>query len=190
MKKSYLLIAAMAFSAMAFAPADGVVGKKFPLMACEDYNGKQVNLPDIAKGKYTLIGMAFSNDAEKDLKLWIEPLYNAFVPSKKQKEENNPFDISSINYDVNLYFVPMFTKANQLVSKNAKEKIKSQSNPELYPYLLFYEGGKTYKEELNFENKDIPYFFVIDKTGKITYATSGEYNEKKLDAITDALSEE
>lgn len=189
MKKIYVLILSTVLSAIAFTPVDGVVGKMFPAMTCEDYNGKKVNLPDIAKGKYTLIGMAFSNTAEKDLKLWIEPLYNAFVPSKKQKEDDNPFDISSINYDVNLYFVPMFTKANQLLSKSAKEKIKAQSSAELYPYLLFYEGDKTYKDELNFEKKDVPYFFVIDKTGKIVYATSGEYNEKKMDAITDALSE-
>ncbi len=189
MKRHYLLIMVVTFFTMAFAPADGVVGKIFPSMACEDYNGKQVKLPDIAKGKYTLIGMAFSNDAEKDLKEWIQPLYNAFVPSKKQKEESNPFDISSINYDVNLYFVPMFTSANQLLSKTAKQKIKEKSDPQLYPYLLFYEGDKTYKEELKFEKKDVPYFFVLDETGKIVHATSGAYSEKKMDDITDALSE-
>jgi hypothetical protein len=189
MKKVYLFIAVSICFAMAFKPIDGVVGKMFPSMGCEDYNGKQVKLPDIAKGKYTLIGMAFSNDAEKDLKLWIQPLYDAFVPSKKQKEETNPFDISAINYDVNLYFVPMFTNANQLLSKTAKQKIKEKSDPQLYPYLLFYEGDKTYKEELNFEKKDIPYFFVLDKTGKIVHTASGAYSEKKMDDITDALSE-
>jgi hypothetical protein len=189
MKKVYLFIAVFTFSSMAFTPVDGIIGKTFPSMACEDYNGKQVNLPDIAKGKYSLIGMAFSNAAEKDLKQWIEPLYNAFVPSQKQKDDANPFDISSINYDIHLYFVPMFTSANQLLSKTAKQKIKEQSDPQLYSYLLFYEGDKTYKEELNFEKKDVPYFFVIDTTGKIVYATSGEYSEKKMDDITDALSE-
>lgn len=187
--KKYFLITIAVISVLAFTPSIGVVGKMFPSMSCEDYNGKKVILPDIAKGKFTLIGMAFSNQAEKDLKTWINPVYNAFIPSKKQKEEDNPFDISSINYDINLYFVPMFTKANQLLSKNSKEKIKKESNPELYPYLLFYEGGKTYKEELDFEKKDIPYFFVIDKNGKIVYATSGEYDTKKLDAISDIIAE-
>ena len=188
MKKTVLILL-VAIVAFAFKPYQGVVGKMFPAMTCENYNGKQILLPDVAKGKITLIGMAFSNAAEKDLKTWIDPLYNTFIPSEKQKEEDNPFDISSINYDVNLYFVPMFTKANQLMSKGAKDKIKKESNPALYPYLLFYEGDKTYKEELDFEQKDVPYFFVIDKTGKIKYATSGSFDEKKLDEIIDAVSE-
>ena len=162
----------------------------FPAMTCEDYNGKKINLPDVAKGNYTLIGMAFSNAAEKDLKTWIEPVYGTFVPKKKEKEDDdNPFNISSLMPEVNLYFVPMFTKANQLLSKNAKEKIKQQSTPELYPYLLFYEGNKTYKEELDFEKKDVPYFYVLDETGKIKYATSGEFNSKKLDEIIEAITD-
>ena len=189
MKKAFtFLITAFITLAFAYSPK-GVVGKTFPHMVCEDYNGKKISLPDAAKGRYTLIGMAFSNKAENDLKTWMDPVYNTFIPSQKQEEEDNPFDISSILYDVNLYFVPMFTKANQLLSKGAKEKIKQQSNSELYPYLLFYEGDKTYKEELDFEKKDVPYFFVLDESGKIVYATSGTYSSKKLDAIIDAVTE-
>ena len=59
----------------------------------------------------------------------------------------------------------------------------------MYPYLLFYEGDKTYKEELDFEKKEVPYFFVLDESGKIKYATSGSFDSKKLDAIIDAITE-
>ena len=59
----------------------------------------------------------------------------------------------------------------------------------MYDYLLFYEGDKTYKDELNFEKKDTPYFYVLDKTGKIVYATSGKYDDKKLEKIVDILEE-
>jgi hypothetical protein len=189
MKKTLLFLLAT-LAVVSFKSPKGVVGKMFPAIECEDYNGKKVKLPDVAQGKYTLVGMAFSNAAEKDLKTWIDPVYAAFVPKQKDKEdEDNPFDISSMMSDVNLYFVPMFTKANQLLSKSAKEKIKQQSSPELYPYLLFYEGSKTYKEELDFEKKDVPYLFVLDESGKIKYATSGEFNSKKLDAIIDAITD-
>jgi hypothetical protein len=46
---------------------------------------------------------------------------------------------------------------------------------------------KPYKESLDFEKKDTPYFFVLDQHGKIIYATSGKYTKAKLDGVEDAL---
>jgi hypothetical protein len=53
---------------------------------------------------------------------------------------------------------------------------------------LFYKGDlKPYKESLDFEKKDIPYFFVLDVSGKILYATTGKFTEDKMDHIEDVL---
>jgi hypothetical protein len=186
MKKIFLLLIVIA-SAAAFKPVTGVVGKMFPVLQGEDYNGKKVTIPAETKGKYTLLGMAFSNSAEDDLKTWINPVYNKFI-GKVDASKADVFDVS-IEYDINLFFIPMFTGANQLTSKSSKEKIKTHTDKELYPYLLFYEGAKTYKEELDFEKKDIPYFFVLDKTGKIVYATSGKYDDNKMEKILDIIEE-
>ncbi len=172
---------------LAFTPYGGVEGKMFPAMVCENYNGKKIAIPAETKGKYTLLGMAFSNDAEADLKSWINPIYNKFIV-KVDASQADAFDVHQ-DYDVNLFFIPMFTGLNQLTSKQSKEKIKSHTDKELYDYLLFYEGEKTYKEELDFEKKNIPYFFVLDKTGKIVYATSGKFEDKKLDKIIDIIEE-
>jgi len=172
---------------MGLKPFKGIEGTIFPTMQCEDYTGKKVNLPIDLKGKYTLLGMAFSNDAEIDLKTWISPIYSKFI-AKTDEENAVAFDIEK-NYDVNLYFIPMFTGINKLTSAQSKKKIKENTNEELFPYLLFYEGDKSYKEALNFEKKDIPYFFILDKAGKIIYATSGKYDDKKLEKITDIIEE-
>lgn len=187
MKKIIFFLLLIAGISSAFKPAGGVEGKMFPNMQCENYNGKKVMLPADTKGKYTLLGLAFSNNAESDLKTWINPIYNKFIV-KVDASQADAFDVHQ-EYDVYLYFVPMFTGLNQLTSKQSKEKIKSHTDKELYDYLLFYEGDKSYKEELNFEKKDIPYFFVLDKTGKIVYATSGKYEESKLDKIIDIIEE-
>lgn len=181
MNKLIFLIIFILFS---FKPFDGVEGKLFPAMVCEDYNGKKVNLPDDTKGKYTLLGMAFSKDAETNLKTWINPMYNKFI-AKKDADVFDP----TYSYDINLFFVPMFTGINQLASKSSKEKIKSLTDKELYAYLLFYEDEKTYKEELDFKKKDVPYFFVLDKTGKIKYATFGSFDDKKMEKILDVIEE-
>lgn len=188
MKKiAIVLMLSITLFFIGFKPYGGVVGKIFPYLQGEDYNGKKVNLPVDTKGKYTLIGMAFSNAAESDLKTWINPIYNKFIV-KIDRSKADVFD-AGIDYDVNLFFIPMFTGLNQLTSKSSKEKIKANTDKEMYPYLLFYEGSKTYKEELDFEKKDIPYFFVLDKTGKIMYATSGKFDDKKLEKILDVIEE-
>jgi hypothetical protein len=184
MKKLALPFVLITFITFAFKPA-GVIGTVFPEMVCENYSGQAVNLPVDTKGKFTLLGMAFSNAAEDELKTWINPIYNKFI-GKVDASKADMFDVN-VDYDVNLYFVPMFTGFNKLTSKLSKEKIKTATDKELHPYLLFYDGGKTYKEELDFTKRDIPYFFVLDKTGKVVYTTSGKYDDKKLEKILDAI---
>jgi hypothetical protein len=187
MKRLIVIILLATPLAFAFRPAGGVLGKMFPDMTCEDYNGKAVSIPADTKGKYTLLGLAFSNDAEANLRTWVNPIYNKFIV-KADGSEADVFDVT-VDYDVNLYFIPMFTGVNKLTAKSSKEKIRNSTDKELYPYLLFYEGDKTYKEELDFEKKDVPYFFVLDKTGKIVYATSGSYDDKKMEKILDIIEE-
>ena len=92
------------------------MGTVFPDMICEDYNGKAVSIPTDTKGKYTLICVAFSTAAETDLKTWVNPIYNKFI-GKVDASKADVFDVHT-DYDVNLYFVPMFTGFNKLASKS------------------------------------------------------------------------
>jgi len=186
MKKIIFLTLAFAAITMSFVVyKGGVVGKMFPDIECEDYNEKVVKIPTDTKGKFTLIGMAFSTAAEDDLKTWVQPIYNKFI-GKVDGSKADAFDVH-VDYDVNLYFIPMFTGFNRLTSKQSKDKIKKGTDKELYPHLLFYDGGKTYKDELEFKDRKLPYFFVLDKTGKVAYTTSGKYDDNKLEKILDII---
>jgi hypothetical protein len=96
--------------------------------------------------------------------------------------------LSGFSYDVNVYFVPMFTGVNAAATGTAKRKAIKNIDPQLLPYILFYRGElKSYKEALDFEKKDIPYFFVLDATGKIVYATSGKYTPDKMDKVEEVI---
>lgn len=119
-RKIILSIVVVAAIAMAFKPKAGVIGTLFPVMECEDYHGKAVNLPIDTKGKYTLICCAFSTAAEPDLKTWINPIYNKFI-GKVDASKADVFDAHT-DYDVNLYFIPMFTGFNKLASASSKKK--------------------------------------------------------------------
>ena len=158
-----------------------VTGKPFPEMATETADDKKVILPADVKGKFTLLGLAYSKKSEDELRTWFQPVFNKFI----QKAEGL---LAGMGYDVNVYFVPMFTGVNAAAEGTAKRKAMKNLDPQLLPYILFYKGElKPYKEALDFEKKDIPYFFVLNSEGKIVYATSGAFSDSKLDAIEDVI---
>jgi hypothetical protein len=158
-----------------------VIGKMFPSMEAETVEDKKVILPDNVKGKYTLLGLAYSKKSEDELNSWFQPVFEKFIQKNKGLFEN-------FGYDVNVYFVPMFTGVNAAATGTAKRKALKNIDPNLLPYILFYKGElKTYKEALDFEKKDIPYFFVLDPTGKIVHATSGKYSAQKMEAVEEVL---
>lgn len=158
-----------------------MVGKAFPAMTAETVDDKEVELPASTAGKYTLIGLAYSKKSEAELNSWFQPVFSKFI-----QKTNGLF--SGFAYDVNVYFVPMFTGVNSAATGTAKRKAAKNIDPQLLPYVLFYKGElKSYKEALDFEKKDIPYFFVLDPQGKIVYATSGKYSEAKMEAIEEHI---
>ncbi len=164
-----------------------VVGKQFPSMNTSTADGNEVDLPKDTKGKYTLLGLAFSKKSEGDLNTWMEPVFWKFI-NKPEGQVNQLFGNDS--YDVNAYFVPMFTGIKTAATKTAKKKAAKKMDPRLLPSILFYKGKlKPYKEALDFQKKDIPYFFVLDKNGKIVYATSGRYSDTKMEKFEEIVSE-
>jgi hypothetical protein len=166
---------------MGLAAHAQVVGKMFPAMEAESVEDKKVKLPDDVKGKYTLLGLAYSKKSEDELNSWFQPVFEKFI------QKTNGL-MSGFGYDVNVYFVPMFTGVNAAATGTAKRKAMKNIDPQLLPYILFYRGElKPYKEALDFEKKDIPYFFVLDETGKIVYATSGKFSTAKLDKVEEAI---
>jgi flagellar basal body rod protein FlgG len=84
----------------------------------------------------------------------------------------------------------MFTGVKAAAQGTAKRQALKELDESLYPHMLFYKGElKTYKEALDFEHKDVPYFFVLDKDGKIIYATSGAFSDKKLGEIEELIDD-
>ena len=178
MKQSLLILVLISSAAVTYAQ----VGKQFPDMEAETVEDKKVRLPQDVKGKYTLVGLAYSKKSEDELNSWFSPVFSKFI----QKSTGGL--LAGLTYDVNVYFVPMFTGVNAAATGTAKKKAIKNVDPQLFPHLLFYKGElKPYKEALDFEKKDVPYFFVLDPNGKIVHATSGAYSEDKMDAVEEVI---
>ncbi len=181
--KYFALIAVslMAISQLSFAQ---VVENPFPEMEAETVEDKTVQLPADIKGRISLIGMAYSKKSEEALTSWMNPVFNTFI---KQKLGGGGL-FASFAHDIDVYFIPMFTGIKAAAKGTAKRKAAKGVDARLLPYVLFYSGSlKPYKEALDFEKRDIPYFFLVDKQGNIVYATSGEYTSKKMAAIEEAI---
>jgi hypothetical protein len=158
------------------------VGSIFPEISGKTLTDKEITLPAHTKGKITLVGIAYSKKSDDLLKAWHTPIYNTFI---------NPTQSSFVpteQYDINMYFVGLLRGLADLVGEKIVKEIKSKTDVKLHPNVLIYEGNiKEYKEKLSLDSKELPYFFVLDKSGKILYSTSGAYSDKKLDEIIELV---
>lgn len=157
------------------------VGEDFPEIQATDLNEKDIVIPKDTKGKYTLIGVAFSEDAQKDLYTWSEPVYNEFL---------NENSLASMVYDPYVHLILMFTGANQVVYNKAKKEITEGTDESLRKNVVLYKGGMDdYRDILQMKDRKEPYFFVLDKDGKIIYATKGRYSRKALEEVGDLIED-
>ena len=177
MKSFYIAL----FTVISACAQAQVIGKTFPMMETENLSDQRIVLPDAVRGKYTLLGLAYSKKSEDELNSWFQPVFEKFIQKNKGLFEG-------FGYDVHVYFIPMFTGVNAAATGTAKKKAIQNVDPQLQPYILFYKGElKPYKEALDFEKRDVPYFFVLDANGVIRYATTGKYSPAKMDAIESVL---
>jgi hypothetical protein len=153
--------------------------KSFPVLKGETLDGRQLTLPSDCAGKKTVIGVAYSEKAQDALISWHEPMYDKFVAKVGM------FDSQ---YDVNLFFVPMFIGLKQSLYESTLKKLRADNRKDLYPYVLFYKGElEPYGSTLNLNDKSMPYFFVLDEKGKIIGNFSGNFSEKKMEDLEAVL---
>jgi hypothetical protein len=151
----------------------------FPAITGETLEESTMTIPVDTKGKLTMIGMAYSKKAEETLKTWYTPMYDKFVLKR---------GIFDHMYDVNLYFIPMYTGAKKAAYGKTMKQLKESNRKDLFPYILFYKGGlEPYVSDLGMENKNLPYFFLLDEEGNVVYQTKGLFNESKMTKIEEIL---
>ncbi|PIB34665.1 hypothetical protein BFP72_04190 [Reichenbachiella sp. 5M10] len=159
----------------------GQVGDVFPDMTTESLTHEIIEIPEGTNGKYTLLCLAYSKKAEEDLGKWFSPIYNNFI-----HESTSPF---VFHYDINTYFIPMFTGAKRPAYKKVMAKVQESVDPLIQPHVLFYEGTMVeYRTKLEFDSPKIPYFYILDTQGKVIFSTKGNYTDEKMQEIINALA--
>jgi hypothetical protein len=156
-------------------------GNPFPAIDAANLNDKSISLPIDTKGKFTLVGVAFSEDAQNDLYTWGAPVYDLFL------DENG---LNAMVYDVNVHLVLLFTGVNKAAYNKAEKMIKEGTTDTYRENILFYKGEMgDLRDELAMEDRKVPYLYVLDKEGTIIYTTSGRYTRKKMDEISELVED-
>ncbi len=155
--------------------------QQFPEMTGETIENKNLTFPADLKGKYSLLCLASSQKAEGALQSWLDPVYQKFIAKT---------GIMDDMYDVNVYFVPVLTGTNLAFASSMKKKFKESAQEDLQSHVLFCDkDGKELIDKLNMKPNEVPYFFLLDKEGKIVYRTSGSFTDEKFDAIDELISD-
>ena len=159
----------------------GQPGSKFPALEGEMLDGSSRTLPSYISGKLSIVGMAYSEKSEDALRTWYSPMYDKFVLKR---------GIFDGTYDVHLVFVPMYIGLKQVAYASTLKQLKESNRKDLYPYILFYKGElEPYGTSLSMEDKNLPYFFVLDPEGRILDKITGIFTESKMERIEKALDD-
>lgn len=154
-------------------------GIKFPQMQGKTLDKAELQLPEGALGKHTILCIIYSQKTEKALESWMKPIVNTFLVK-------NPLDPEP--YDVNMYFVVLLSGIKDLASDAIEAKFRKNLDKTFHKNVFIYQGSiKEYKEKLDFGKKDEPYFCVIDKDGMIKSSFTGVYNTEKLEMLEEAV---
>jgi hypothetical protein len=159
-----------------------VSAQTFPTIQGETLQDKQVSVPDYVKGKRAVIGIAFSLKADEALKKWSLPLY------KQLMADGMGGMMSGNMYNANLCFVGMLRGIAKLGMGEMKSRSKKNVDAKLHHYFIVSDDdAEKVFSQLGIKEKSEPHFFVLDEAGNILFHTWGEYSDKKMDAITEAL---
>lgn len=150
----------------------------FPTLSGETAAGASITLP--AKGKpWTVIGLAYSQKASPLLEEWYEPAYLRFIAKH---------GLMAGSYEADVFFVPLFVGVNKAAYEGSLNKFRKSADPEIVDHVLFSKADiEPLKEALGLNDKDIPYFFVLDGEGRIVHREQGAFTDEKLENIEEVL---
>jgi len=150
----------------------------FPTLTGETATGATITLPTSGK-PWTVIGLAYGQKAGPLLEEWYEPAYLRFIAKH---------GLMAGSYEADVYFVPLYTGANKVAYEPSLDRFRKSADPEIVDHVLFVKADlDPLKERLGLQDKDVPYFFVLDKDGHIVHREQGAFTDAKLESIEEVL---
>ncbi len=150
--------------------------KKFPKVKGRSLSGKKVTFPKDVEGEVVLIGIAFKREAQEMLDSWID-YFDILCEGKK-----DIYEIPMIESSIWKIFSP-------IINRGMRSGIPEERHDKV---VTHYGGVSDVKEQLEIEDEDLGYVFLLDEHGQILFKGEGyaDKEEKKelLEHIKDICS--
>ena len=133
------------------------IGKRFPEVTAESLAKTRESIPESAKGKVTLIAVAFLQQSQPQLDSWLEPFINKFG----SKEE------------FTFYEVPMISSGYKFMRFVIDSGMRGGIPQNKHKHVVtMYGNVEQYMNELNLDAR-FGYAFLLDKEGIIQWQGQG-----------------
>ena len=143
------------------------IGKKFPEVKDDSLEKNPVSLPDAARGKVTLIAVAFLRESQSQIDSWLEPFVERF--GNKQ--------------DFTFYEVPMlhwgYKFMRFMIDGGMRAGIPQQKHKHV---VTMYGDVEKYIKALNLDLRN-GYAFLLDQEGIIRWEGQGFSTPETLKAL-------
>jgi len=133
------------------------MGKRFPDVVAESLAGTQESIPDSARGKVTLVVVAFLRESQAQLDSWLEPFIARFGSRK----------------DFMFYEVPMISSGYKFMRLMIDGGMRAGIPNEKHRHVVtMYGDVEKYKNALNLDPR-FGHAFVLDREGIIRWQGKG-----------------
>jgi hypothetical protein len=137
---------------------ENIIGLHFPEITSKSLSGTAVTLPETAKGKVTLICIAFVRRAQSMIDSWAQPFELEFGKDSR----------------FTIYEVPMINGAWKVVSWMIDSGMRGGIPVEKHGNVVtFYGDYSGYREILGMKDTNFAYVFLLDPNGIIRLKGQG-----------------
>jgi len=142
--------------------------QQFPEIPAETLSKKQVVFPEITRGKYAFILIAFKRQTQGEVDSWLDPFVEDFYGM-----ENLTF-----------YEIPMISGNWKWMSSWIDSGMRSGVPAEKHDHVATYYGPlKSYFDYFGIQDSRTVYVFLLDQQGRIIWREMGPANKQKYEEL-------
>jgi hypothetical protein len=142
----------------------------FPTIAAQTLSQKDIVFPDVVKGEYAFIAVAFKMRAQGQIDSW----YDVYLDSLKPR-------------GVVFYEIPMIAGSWKMMSGWIDGGMRGGIPPEKHPYVATYYGPlDKLQQELGTSDDQLAYVYLLDPESKVLFMGKHFATPEQVRALMDA----
>lgn len=146
----------------------------FPTIRAETLSKKPVVFPDVAKGKYAFILIAFKRQTQGEVDGWLDPFIEEFGGKT----------------NVAFYEIPMISNSWKWMSSWIDSGMRAGVPEYKHSHVATYYGPlDKYFDSLEIEDKNTVHVFLLDRQGQIIWKETGPVTNKKYEDLRMMMEE-